>query len=309
MLNTYLQRVQTILHDFNGSLYGSPLNLTAIINQSRHKVALMGQCVRFIIPSSSGIGNISLTSAGTGYTTTPTLTVSGPDLPNGVSATLGCSVSGGSIASVGVGNYGSGYVNIPTVTVSGGGGSGGIITVTSLTPTPLTTFQGQELYAFSDANALFAGINSQGIASIQALFSVAVSQGNIKPLLLYMPFTEFQAYCRVFEGTTQNYPRVWTQYGQGAMGSIYLFPVPSGTYSMDWDCVCIPADLASDSDPEAIPYPWTEAVPYYAAMLCYEYAQRNDDADKMQSKFTQKMMEARSFSSVAEIPDVYEEND
>ena len=38
---------------------------------------------------------------------------------------------------------------------------------------------------------------------------------------------------------------------------------------MEWDCFCLPKDLNDDDDYEAIPKPWTDAVPYFAAHLCY----------------------------------------
>lgn len=302
MLNTYTSRTQTILHDFNGTLYGSPLNLTNIINQARARVALQGQCVRVIPASSSAVSGSSITSGGSGYTTC-TAAISGPDMPNGVQATATVTLSGGAVTGLTI-SGGSGYVNAPTVTFTGNGtGAAATLTLNPINATVLA----QELYTFSALNALAANVS--GVASIQSILSVAVSQGNVKPMLRYMSFVQFQAFCRVLSGTEQNYPSIWSQYGQGASGSIYLFPVPSGTYSMDWDCCCLPINLATDSDPEAIPYPWTEAVPYYAAKLCYEYSQRPDDAAKMLSEYNRYMLEARAFSMPPQVPDVYEEDD
>jgi len=63
-------------------------------------------------------------------------------------------------------------------------------------------------------------------------------------------------------------PPTWCcQYGQGVDGSLKLYPIPDQNYPMIWDCLCLPSDLQSDLDYEAIPAPWTRAVPYYAAHL------------------------------------------
>ena len=36
---------------------------------------------------------------------------------------------------------------------------------------------------------------------------------------------------------------------------------------MEWDCLCLPSDLLDDQSYEAIPKPWQDAVPYFAAHL------------------------------------------
>jgi hypothetical protein len=60
-------------------------------------------------------------AGGSGYTSTPTLTISGG---GGAGATASCTVSGGVVTSIYVTAGGSGYTSNPTLSVSGGGGSG-----------------------------------------------------------------------------------------------------------------------------------------------------------------------------------------
>lgn len=299
--------MQTILHDFSGTLYGSPLSQISIINQARDRVALEGMCIRLLVPSSSGVISATPVANGTGYTGTPTVTVTGPDLPYGKTATIIANIVGTAITSYTITSAGTGYVNVPTATVTGTGTGATLTLGINLLN---TTIQAQELYTFANANTIIDLTSATtGLSGIYGVMSVAISQGNIRPTMRYLPFVDFQAYCRAFEGTVQNYPVVFTQYGQGESGSIYLFPVPSGTYNMEWDTYCQPIDLVTDSTVEAIPYPWTEAVPYYAAMLCYEYSQRNDDSQRMMSLYKQKMVEARAFSQPPQVPDMYEEED
>ena len=74
------------------------------------------------------VGEIGITNAGSGYTTAPTVVISGPDQAGGQQANaVATLVSGGNTVSyVSLVNGGSGYTNSAnlTVTFSGGGGSG-----------------------------------------------------------------------------------------------------------------------------------------------------------------------------------------
>jgi hypothetical protein len=56
-----------------------------------------------------------------------------------------------------------------------------------------------------------------------------------------------------------------SQYGQGTSGSFFVYPLPSATFQYELDCFCLPSDMLSDQDNEAIPDPWTDAVPYLAS--------------------------------------------
>jgi len=68
------------------------------------------------------IYNMKITTAGTGYTSAPTLTIAG----DGASAAATATVSGGAITGITMTNVGTGYTHA-TVTVTGGGGSNGAI--------------------------------------------------------------------------------------------------------------------------------------------------------------------------------------
>ena len=68
------------------------------------------------------IYNMKITTAGTGYTSAPTLAIVG----DGASATATATVSGGAITGITMTNVGTGYRHA-VVTISGGGGSGGVV--------------------------------------------------------------------------------------------------------------------------------------------------------------------------------------
>ena len=66
---------------------------------------------------------ITVTNDGTGYTSTPTVTISAPSLTYGTTATAVATVVSNKVSAITVTNAGSGYTSAPTVTISGGGGS------------------------------------------------------------------------------------------------------------------------------------------------------------------------------------------
>ncbi len=71
--------------------------------------------------SSGSISYISLLNGGSGYTSAPTVSITGG---GGSSATATATISGGVVTGITITNAGSGYTSVPTVSFSGGGGSG-----------------------------------------------------------------------------------------------------------------------------------------------------------------------------------------
>lgn len=110
-------------------------------------------------------------------------------------------------------------------------------------------------------------------------------------------------------------PVRWSQYGQGssgvgsitgigsgtmASGSFYLDPPPDAAYTLTCDCVCYPIALAADTDVEAIPFLWTDAVPYFAAYLALsssQSGQRIADAQRRLDQYTTFVQRARQFAN------------
>jgi len=74
------------------------------------------------------VKSITVTNGGSGYTSTPTITVEDPDGPEGETCTAYATLDGEVIESITLINSGSQYDATPDVTISGGGGSGGAAT-------------------------------------------------------------------------------------------------------------------------------------------------------------------------------------
>jgi hypothetical protein len=305
MLTSYLTDTRELLHDPTGQYY-SDTDLTNYINRGRKRIALRGQCVRILL-SGGTITALAINSPGSGYAGSLTVTISGA----GQQATATGTISGGAVNTVTLVNGGWGYITGSSTTVAAVGSTSGTnATFTVTTDNSLTTIPGQEVYSFATANNLVVGNPFfPGMLQIAGVFSVAGAWGAnaaMKPLLKPEIWTNFQAYYRSYNNGMQNYPTVWAQYAQGAKGSIYLWPLPSQFSQMDWDCWCEPIPLVDDTTAEAIPYPWTDCVSYYAAMLAYDNAQRAEDSKKMMDMFTAYMKEAQAASLPPFVPDYYE---
>jgi len=301
-LTAYQQELQQLLGDEAEKRFNLA-NLTKFINRARRKIAGATQCVRVLPPSTSSFVSITPSPGGSGYTA-PVVTISGPDgIGTGFTqATATATVAGGAITQITITNPGTGYVQ-PTVTIADptGTGAGAVFT---LTPAALCVPQ-QEVYPFSTFDAIIQ-TNFPGVKEIIAIQSLAISWGSWKPVMKFQgAFTLFQAYCRAWNLGQSNWPAVWCQYGQGSAGSIYLFPIPSEIAQMDLDCYCYPIDLLVDSDVEAVPHPFTEAIPWYAAYWAYLSIKDFDSASIMLNGFKDNMREARAFVSPAMIPDAY----
>ncbi|NDD54961.1 hypothetical protein EBZ39_14055, partial [bacterium] len=91
-LSGYITEVRRLLHDANGNFWSNQ-DLTAYINSARERTVRDTGCLRYIrqvnllqnvetfnlndLPNGY-LGSVTVTSAGSGYTTAPTVTVSSP---------------------------------------------------------------------------------------------------------------------------------------------------------------------------------------------------------------------------------------
>lgn len=120
----------------------------------------------------------------------------------------------------------------------------------------------------------------------------SIQGGSWKPMWRRIVWTDFQARFRIYGGTFMGIisePGWWAQYGEGPAGKVYLAPIPTSKLPVEFDFTCVPLPLLNDKDPEPIPYPWTDAVPYWAAVTCLMQQQRKEDAQAMAATFNAEM--------------------
>jgi len=278
-LFTYMRSVQRLIGDSKMSLV-DPGDIIVYINEARRDIALRTQSVRVVPVISGSVTAINVATAGTGYTN-PTVTITTPDFPsgaapypNGAQATAIATQIGGSIAGINMVFGGAGYYQ-PQVIINDPTGTGATATA-QLTPIA-QTIQGQEVYNYSD----FDLSPFPGVETIFAVKSVSILYSNYRYSLACYSFSTYQAKVRNFPFQYEYVPTICAQFGQGASGSLYLYPIPSQAYQLELDCFCIPQDLNTDQDVEALPEPFNEAVQYYGAYKCFLELQNQNSARAM----------------------------
>jgi len=100
----------------------------------------------------TSVASITVTNDGSGYTSTPTVTIGTPTAGYGTTASAIATVVSNKVTAITVTNAGSGYLTAPSVTITGGGGSNAAATAnisTQLAPTGLRLIK-------SFTNRLFA---------------------------------------------------------------------------------------------------------------------------------------------------------
>ena len=284
---SHLKQTQRFLRE-QQQAFENPADLLSYINRARREVAARTQCIRRLTPVSGQVVSAVVTAGGSGYVN-PIATITTPDWasgtlpsPSGRQATAGVAMNGGVVTGVNINDGGDGYFQ-PIVTITDASGPGTGATAT-LTVSPINTLNtAQEVYNFSD---IYLG-NWPGVDSVFAIKSVSVIYSQYRYSLPMIAFSTYQAQVRQFStGTYQYVPSFGSQYGQGVGGSFYFYPPPSQIYQVEYDCFCLPSDMTMDNSiPEAIPLPWTDAVPYMAAQLAYMELQNYNVAKFYEQQF------------------------
>ena len=287
-LFTYLKQTQRFLRDSKQELL-DPGDLVEYINQARRETAMRAQCIRVLPAISGAVVNGQVITGGTGYTA-PAVTITPPDFPsgflpspNGAQATASVVVSGGAITSINIVYGGAGYFQ-PAISISDPTGIGFEGTLTTSLNNTLNL--GQEQYPFS-------GVDLSPYPGVEAIYlvrSVSIIFSNYRYSLPMYSFSTYQAMIRQYVASQYQYvPTFGAQFGQGTNGTLFMYPPPSQTYQLEWDCQCLPQDLIDDQSVEAIADPWTDAVAYYAAHLSYLELQNWNSARGMLELYDQRM--------------------
>jgi len=293
----HLQMTQQFLGDETQKRL-NPNDLRSWINRGRRKVASQCQCLRIKSSISGKILNWTVTNGGHGYTSSPTVVITPPDFPsgeppypNGNQAFASATVLGGVVTAINNNFGGDGYFQ-PQLTITDATGTGA--TATPTVSFVMTLNRGQEVYRFADVDLS----EFPGVASIYAVRSVSIIYSNYRYSLPMYSFSTYQAMVRQYPFQYQYVPTFCSQYGQGGNGSIYVYPLPSQTYQMEWDMQCLPQNLIDDQSVEALQAPWDELPPYFAAHLAYAKLQ-NMNASKYYLDLYTRM--AQEYSGEARI--------
>lgn len=267
VLSDYTKMVKSFLRDRGDRLLQLD-DIEIYVNRARRDLALKTQCIRRIPPIAGSIVDFIIDYPGQNYTN-PVVVITPPDFPTGTKTfPAGAQAIGiaqqlsGHLSQVSVVFGGSGYFQ-PSVSIVDPTGTGADVRAI-VEPLNVTRFN-QEIYEFTD----FPMDTFPGVGTPFHIFSIAMIYNGYRYTLIQYPFTVYQGFVRNYPQQYQYVPTIYSQYGQGAAGSVYMYPLPSMTYQFEADCLCLPLALVDDGSYEALPEPWQDAVPYFAAHLCY----------------------------------------
>ena len=318
MLTYYQNQLYSLLGVTSTTTLYTPTQINAYINEARDQVAMRGQCVRCLSPVSGPISSLQLVTGGSGYVSTPTVTITGPDFPSGflptaqgVQATAVATLSGAQVNTIAILSGGTGYFS-PGIAFTNGSAAVSA-TATAIISNVTATVQGQEQYPFSNIlSAIQLNTAYSGINSIVAVRSVAFVWGTFRYQRIACSFSKYQALVRTWSQAYQDIPSFVSQYGQGVNGTLIMYPVPNAPYQDEADTICQPVPLIDDNTFEAIPQPWVDCGKYYAASLALLGAGRYDDAMRMSNDdprapglFQQQMQIARKSSEQSTVSNWY----
>jgi hypothetical protein len=188
----------------------------------------------------------------------------------------------------------------------------------------ISTIISQRNYNFSAINiGVPATTGAQGVIHVRRInYGVASGQKWVTPRA-WPWFDQFYLNNPV---PVNGFPKQWAQYGQGgagvgsitgvgggtmSSGSFYLDPPPDAVYTLYCDCVCYPIALAADTDVEALPYLFTDAVPFFAAyyaLLSSQTSSRQADAARMMENYNTFLGRARQASNPSVLRSNYEQS-
>jgi len=171
----------------------------------------------------------------------------------------------------------------------------------------LTTVANQRPYAFS---AIDTGVAATtGVQGVLNISSLSLVLGNGQKWMTPRPWPWFSLYNNNNVVPQPGPPTEWAQFGQGGApgttgssngGTIYFDPTPDDVYSVLCNTTCYPIPLVDNTTIEAIPYLWTDAVPFFAACYALWSAQNNArmaDAERYFNTYKMFVERARKASN------------
>jgi hypothetical protein len=174
--------------------------------------------------------------------------------------------------------------------------------------TSFATIAGVEMYPYDYANPYLRAQNA-GVDKIIDVLDVSVAWGATRPTLNWMPWGDLQALARSYNQGVTSYPFAWACQGDGTRGKVFLFPVPSvggnANGEMEWDCICIPKDLYTNDDYDAIPDSFQNTIKFRAAALALMASFRYNEAQVLTQTFLNELGIDRAAAKRGAVQDYY----
>jgi hypothetical protein len=136
-------------------------------------------------------------------------------------------------------------------------------------PATMTMVVGQQPYPFAGMTLVAAPnppVGLAGVGNVRVARLVVAGGGNRR--LEMRSWEWFDTYWLSRVAPVAGPPQITSRLQPGLTGTLWFAPAPDDVYPISLDTVAYPSPLVFDADPEALPVPWTDAVPFYSAYLC-----------------------------------------
>ena len=120
-----------------------------------------------------------------------------------------------------------------------------------------------------------------------AVFGIIVTIGNVNTPLGQRSYAEASSYWQPTT-TYKGYPMVFAYLGAT---KVFIAPAPNLNYESEWETAIVSTPLATASDADPLPAPWTEPIPYLAAHYARYSLQQYDEAKQMKQEYDDLMTE------------------
>lgn len=175
------------------------------------------------------------------------------------------------------------------------------------TQATLTLVAQQQSYPFSSVSGLQTGV--QGILAARMLRLQTIPANAGPPAapaswkrLEQRSWEWFLTYRLSQPVSTFAPPTMVAQLNPGVNGTLWFDPTPDYAYTTTIDAVAYPIPLVDDTTVEALDFPWTDAVAYYAAYLALLNSQRRADADAMWDRYQEFESRGTQMSGATRLP-------
>lgn len=167
-------------------------------------------------------------------------------------------------------------------------------TVAGAASNSLQTIPGVERYPYQGFFNPYAQQQYAGIQGIIDIIDLSVNWGGaVRPSLAWRPWDDLQAYARAYATLVTSYPYYWSVMDDGENGEVWMFPAPSTAGDIEVDAFCVPSDLVTDSDYDAIPPGFRNAIKFKAASLASMGARLFAQAQYYEDQFNDRLMSGR----------------
>lgn len=119
------------------------------------------------------------------------------------------------------------------------------------------------------------------------VLSIVLIWGNWRTVLPQVSYTDLSTVFQPYDGYRQV-PAAWAKLGATR---VRIGPEPNQNYTSEWDTLVVAADLVNDSDPDPLPYPWTDPVPFLAAHFAKLEIQQHAEAQMFRELYNTRLRE------------------